>query len=978
MSDLSFHNQTVLSSLLLAMLGVLVAGSIYRIRLPLLWLLREKWRQLSCFLLFGWIFLPLYSLYLLLYKLPKQFLNSDREARKNSLRKMKDLFFFITFNIILNGSDVILDGLTAWRFSSYNQPGLAGLTILWVFTPFLYSIPHIMATLSCGKKCITKKTIKDGVENAWIHLPLVIPVINIYHAYELYQTDYSGQKINASQNRIEKIKRVSGKVAFKEAFLESGPQFLTQLSIILLTGQFSSTQLVSMAVSFLSLSFAATRAFFISRDPTHADPEPEVPIMLRVMPHMMVNLLYSSLVWTTVAGLVKQFAFLAILLMLVTNYTALRLWKKQPQGQDVESKEAEGRHVDKIKSEEAEDGGMAGLTGILLTNLAGIMQATAFEITEERSEDDDLEKCQEFEDEATDAKVERKKSYYSAQASTLALWVPCVVGKTNKGEGGFSQIFLVVSISSFICRSLIFIIAVLLGVFKLVPDGAFLLYCYPNDYSGRYMHCYSLEACFNISSNSPVSPQEVRICSAEDAQDWPLLGLAALGLVTGLASLLALWRLNSLTSYWQLWRKSQSLCCLPCPLLSCCLTGLQSPIIHRSLLFDTVRGLPDSEAAHRLQSLLSTAVDSAGVASQSLQGGTALVLAVRRRQAECVEVLLQYGASIVENCRGEHPLDLAVGNPSITFHLLQHGGVPDRQFRQGVQHVVLDHSELQAVLGMVEAREEVRQEIVRRSEKLIPVDNLSLASRVVVEEMVETWNRKHDSDLHVQLGERKIYYDEGDERKVEVRTSDGEASRWGAAPPTHLTLTWHQAGWIRAVQLEYGPGQLGHRHQTGTATLRAEQSGHTSWVGQFVQHLTEPGVDEEEVRGADNLSLQVSDAGQVGQVGQSVDQVEEVRLTGPVVRVETVHSSQTGRLAGLELYTAGGQVVARHAGGGELGLVRREFQQLGSRLGYISCSRGDGTNYQIVFHWVSTERPAYSMVKSVAPHKFTEKNVAHL
>ena len=162
MSDLSFHNQTVFTSLLLAMLGVLVAGSIYRMRLSLLWLLREKWRQLSCFLLFGWIFLPLYSLYSLLYKLPRQFLNSDRNARKNSLRKMKDLFFFTTSNIILNGSDVILDGLTAWRFSSYNQPELAGLTILWVFTPFLYSIPHIIATLSCGKERVTKKTIQDG------------------------------------------------------------------------------------------------------------------------------------------------------------------------------------------------------------------------------------------------------------------------------------------------------------------------------------------------------------------------------------------------------------------------------------------------------------------------------------------------------------------------------------------------------------------------------------------------------------------------------------------------------------------------------------------------------------------------------------------------------------------------------------------------------------------------------------------------
>ena len=208
MWELLCHNETVISSLLLAIVVAIVAGSLYKIRIFLLRLMREKWRELSCFLLFGWIFLPLYSLYFLLYKLPRQLLKSNEHRTKfkeNSLRKLTDLIIFTTSNIILNGSDVILDGLTAWSLSSCNHPVFAGITMLWIFTPFLYSLPSIIATLSFGGQLVTKKTFKNGVKNAWIHLPLVIPVKNIYHAYELYQMDYSGQMTVANRNKIEKI-----------------------------------------------------------------------------------------------------------------------------------------------------------------------------------------------------------------------------------------------------------------------------------------------------------------------------------------------------------------------------------------------------------------------------------------------------------------------------------------------------------------------------------------------------------------------------------------------------------------------------------------------------------------------------------------------------------------------------------------------------------------------------------------------------
>ena len=93
---------------------------------------------------------------------------------------------------------------------------------------------------------------------------------------------------------------------------ESGPQLLTQLHIILCTGRFTTTQIVSMAVSYFSLSLAACRAFYILRDAVHSDPDPSIPMLLHVMPYMMVVLAFNCLTWTFVFGVLKYWGALAL------------------------------------------------------------------------------------------------------------------------------------------------------------------------------------------------------------------------------------------------------------------------------------------------------------------------------------------------------------------------------------------------------------------------------------------------------------------------------------------------------------------------------------------------------------------------------------------------------------------------------------------------------------------------------------------
>ena len=63
---------------------------------------------------------------------------------------------------------------------------------------------------------------------------------------------------------------------------ESAPQLLLQLHIVCCTGNIGgTTQCISIVISFVTLTVAACRAFFVQRDPARADPEPTLHMMLR-------------------------------------------------------------------------------------------------------------------------------------------------------------------------------------------------------------------------------------------------------------------------------------------------------------------------------------------------------------------------------------------------------------------------------------------------------------------------------------------------------------------------------------------------------------------------------------------------------------------------------------------------------------------------------------------------------------------------
>ena len=97
------------------------------------------------------------------------------------------------------------------------HPYFSALTILWMFTPFLLEVILIFLQ--------KRDNWRDGLKKAFLYFPLVVPVKNTYHAYQLYEIKYSDPMSSVSRNKIEKIQMVAGKLTMTEAFTVRNKHF---------------------------------------------------------------------------------------------------------------------------------------------------------------------------------------------------------------------------------------------------------------------------------------------------------------------------------------------------------------------------------------------------------------------------------------------------------------------------------------------------------------------------------------------------------------------------------------------------------------------------------------------------------------------------------------------------------------------------------------------------------------------------------
>ena len=65
----------------------------------------------------------------------------------------------------------------------------------------------------------SKDNWKVGLKNSLRHFPLVIPLTNTYHTYQLYEVEYADKMPIRSLTIIENLKMVAGKLTLTEAFM---------------------------------------------------------------------------------------------------------------------------------------------------------------------------------------------------------------------------------------------------------------------------------------------------------------------------------------------------------------------------------------------------------------------------------------------------------------------------------------------------------------------------------------------------------------------------------------------------------------------------------------------------------------------------------------------------------------------------------------------------------------------------------------
>ena len=235
---------------------------------------------------------------------------------KKVISKGKALLF-ILLNAILPSIDILSDVFTFVELLDSNNPRWAASTLTCIFLPFIAKACMLLWDLVQGKASL------KNLAGLFLNFPLVSPLVFATLGVHLLIIDES-KATNCST--VETINKVAGLSSLYESFFESGPQLLVQLNVVSCTGRISKFQMFSMSSSIVLLSLTSARAFFIQRDVVHADPAPNVHMLLKTFPWTFALVTSSAIQWTYVGNLKEL-----ILLSMASSgaITWLALWASQ-------------------------------------------------------------------------------------------------------------------------------------------------------------------------------------------------------------------------------------------------------------------------------------------------------------------------------------------------------------------------------------------------------------------------------------------------------------------------------------------------------------------------------------------------------------------------------------------------------------------------------------------------------------------------
>ena len=314
---------------------------------------------------------------------------------------------FTFFNSILNSIDVGTDFKTYFDLWGKGHKYWASLTMLWTFSPILVHLPIFLV-----KWARARESYSSYRALAWafwnevgVHFPFFTPLRNLYYSYKLWSYGYGGPNYDRTKAReVEEIMAKAGMTSQAESFCEAGPQATTQAIIILSTGTATYTQLVSVGISVLSLSWGAARAYFILRSRGQSDPDPAFGMALKwVFLPMLAVTVHSLLVWSTIGSLLGPYTLFAIPITMLAIYAVVRTDADAQPAKAAQEKNPEDEQVkDSLKedSEEPEDFAKAA---------------------QEKNPEDEQAKD-------TLKKDSDQPEDFALPSALFSVWLPCVVG----------------------------------------------------------------------------------------------------------------------------------------------------------------------------------------------------------------------------------------------------------------------------------------------------------------------------------------------------------------------------------------------------------------------------------------------------------------------------------------------------------------------------------------------------------------------
>merc|ERR1712223_755096 len=208
------------------------------------------------------------------------------------------------------------------------DPRWAFLTLTWTVMPFCVRLVFYLFRKGAGtlKRCDTWSELGSQFnQGETSHLPLVSSLHNIMRTKRLHQLKFGTNKFKMSNHKeVEGILADAGSTSEGESNYEAGPQAVTQLVIVLSTGEISTTQIISLCVSILSLSWGASRSYLILRPKNKSDPDPKLlTVLLRIWPWMFLVVVANLTFLVFIAGVAGWLVFPSLLLCCGVDLLAL-------------------------------------------------------------------------------------------------------------------------------------------------------------------------------------------------------------------------------------------------------------------------------------------------------------------------------------------------------------------------------------------------------------------------------------------------------------------------------------------------------------------------------------------------------------------------------------------------------------------------------------------------------------------------------